>query len=718
MKTIHLVGNAHLDPVWLWQQWEGVDAVLATARSACDRLDEYPQFIFTCSGSWFHGQVQRIDPPLFERIRRFVLQGRWQLVGGMVVQPDCNLPSADSFRRQLDAGQRYYQDNFGRPTSVGYNVDSFGHTAYLPAFLRQAGIDCYCFLRPGPNEKQLPASVFNWQSPDGQQVAAFRISGAYCHSPTDLRSHIQRSIDEMPAGLDHTMCFYGVGDHGGGPTRQQIQWALDNADCIPGFRLVLSHPRAFFDAIADRLADLPVVRGELQHHAVGCYSVERRIKVAMVSAEARLAQADKTRAAFPHAADPEDSAALGRARDWLMFNQFHDILGGTSLDVASLTAASQLRAAEASAQDVITSLTRRGLRHLADPGKHQIVVFNASDDDFSGPVEFGPWVADSLLHDWRLVDETGRVVPCQRIAPQAKMHSLLRLLFGLDVPAGGHRVLELQSSRKSEYPEAAGRPKIDPQCAAGALASGSSPVRFDGGRLSSAHVSLAALPGGVTMGGWQLTLPVFGDPTDTWTHCDSATFSREQAGQFQWSGPWEVVESGPLRTAIRNRAVFGNSSLWCRLLLGVDGPLEMRLSVNWAQERQRLVLRLASMGMISQRIDLVSGGPLDRPMDAREYPLAGGLLVSNDKSNIAAASADVFSVSVSPDSVDLTLIRSPFVAHHDPTPADIWPDYPVTDQGRHEFVLRILPNCKWDVGCLQRQVRQMLAPPIVWDVTG
>jgi len=158
MKTVHMIGNSHLDPIWLWKRAEGIDAVLATARSACDRLDEYPELVFTCSASWFHRQIEEMDARLFARVRQFVRAGRWQLVGGMVIQPDCNLPGPESFARQLATGQAYFRRAFGRTATVGYNVDSFGHTAYLPRLLREAGIDSYVFMRPGPHEMDLPGS--------------------------------------------------------------------------------------------------------------------------------------------------------------------------------------------------------------------------------------------------------------------------------------------------------------------------------------------------------------------------------------------------------------------------------------------------------------------------------------------------------------------------------------------------------------------------------
>ena len=279
MKTVHMIGNAHLDPVWLWLKGEGVDCALATARSACDRLDEYPNFIFTCSASWFHEQAELLDAGLFERIRGFVRAGRWRPVGGMLIEPDCNAPSAESFSRQLEVGQDYYRRKFGSAATVGYNVDSFGHTAYMPRLLRQAGIDSYVFMRPGPHEMDLPANLFRWRSPDGCEVTVYRIAGVYCSDAEDIRQQVEKAVASMPAGVDESMCFFGVGDHGGGPTKRQIDWIIANAEAIEGVRLIFSHPRAFFDAVAPHSAALPAVDDELQHHAIGCYSVERRIRV-------------------------------------------------------------------------------------------------------------------------------------------------------------------------------------------------------------------------------------------------------------------------------------------------------------------------------------------------------------------------------------------------------------------------------------------------------
>ena len=118
--TLHMVGNAHIDPVWLWQWPEGCAEVLATFRSALDRLREYDNFVFVSGSAVFYAWVEQINPAMFEEIRQRVAEGRWQLVGGWWLQPDCNIPGGESFVRHGLYGQRYFQQKFGRMATVGY----------------------------------------------------------------------------------------------------------------------------------------------------------------------------------------------------------------------------------------------------------------------------------------------------------------------------------------------------------------------------------------------------------------------------------------------------------------------------------------------------------------------------------------------------------------------------------------------------------------------
>ena len=165
-----MIGNAHIDPVWLWRLDEGRDEVLSTYRAALERMDETPGFIFTSGGAATYRWVQEDDPGLFAVIQQRVAEGRWSLVNGWWVQPDCNIPCGESFVRHGLYGQRALREMFGQQAVTGYNVDSFGHTGSLPQILRGCGLCYYVFFRPAPadrdhpGEKDLPGTLFWWES--------------------------------------------------------------------------------------------------------------------------------------------------------------------------------------------------------------------------------------------------------------------------------------------------------------------------------------------------------------------------------------------------------------------------------------------------------------------------------------------------------------------------------------------------------------------------
>src|SRR5690554_6422184 len=136
-KKIHMIGNAHIDPVWLWQWQEGFQEVKSSFRSALDRIKEFDDFVFTTSSAAFFEWIEHSDPRMFKEIEERVAEGRIELVGGWWVQPDCNLPGGESFVRQGLMGQHYFMKKFGKIATVGYNVDSFGHHNMLPQLLKK-----------------------------------------------------------------------------------------------------------------------------------------------------------------------------------------------------------------------------------------------------------------------------------------------------------------------------------------------------------------------------------------------------------------------------------------------------------------------------------------------------------------------------------------------------------------------------------------------------
>ena len=237
--TLHMIGNAHIDPVWLWQWQEGFHEVKATFRSALDRMNEYPEFKFVASSAVFYQWVEENDPTMFAEIKKRIAEGRWEIVGGWWIEPDCNIPGGESFVRQGLYGQRYFKSRFGAIAKVGYNIDSFGHNAMLPQILKKSGISYYIFMRPAPHEKSLPGRLVWWGFSTVTRVLTLRLPAPYGTWAADIQDHITQCANEITEPLNEMACFYGVGDHGGGPT-------IENIECILRLNQQENNPTLLF----------------------------------------------------------------------------------------------------------------------------------------------------------------------------------------------------------------------------------------------------------------------------------------------------------------------------------------------------------------------------------------------------------------------------------------------------------------------------------------
>ncbi len=192
--AIHLIGHAHIDPVWRWTKDEGQAEVLATFRSAVARLKEYPEAAFIASSAQFYQWVNEADPALFGEIKALVKEGRWNPVGGWWVEADVNCPLGESLVRQGLYGQLFFLENFGRITRIGFNPDAFGHPWTLPQILSGQGLASYFFMRPGPHEKtNLRTPLFLWQGPDGIKIPAVQILGSYNGDEQSLEAQVKET---------------------------------------------------------------------------------------------------------------------------------------------------------------------------------------------------------------------------------------------------------------------------------------------------------------------------------------------------------------------------------------------------------------------------------------------------------------------------------------------------------------------------------------------
>lgn len=659
MKTIHMIGQAHLDPVWVWPWQDGMDEALATYRTACDLLDEYPEFVFSHGEAWTYKQVEAFDPALFGRICGHVESGRWEIVGGWWIQPDCNAPSGFGLERQIALGKEFFLDRFGFFPETAFNVDSFGHAASLPGYMRAAGQNSYIMMRPQEHEMELPARLFRWRGfEDGPEVVTFRIAYAYTWGDSIDPSQIEGSLSGLPDGIEHTMYFYGVGDHGGGPTARMIRWIIENENSIDGCRLVFSSPRRFFDAIHDRIESLPVVTGELQHHAIGCYSVERGIKTRVRRAEHALRQAE-----LVTKSELRD--------DWqrVCFNHFHDILGGTSIPSAYSQCYAQVDSAICHADETLHGELRKRLAELPDDANQRIVMLNASDAPFAGYTEHEIWTQwQDWQPTWRVLDANDRPIPFQVLPPESYVGPVPRLLFKTQLDPGELSVVKIDRSNAptEALPEAPAT---------------NDAVSFkDGSGVSLADGTLT-FPGGVSIGTPRVDL--IEDKTDNWSH-GIDRYSSDSVDSAHWDPP-ALLHRGALMSSLLQFGVVGQSRLQAEWRVYEGEPLvDLRLRVHWTERWKILKLSLSLPRPVPHRLDGIPGASLRRANDGKERPLMDWTLVDLGESRLGVICPQVFALDSEPERLRFTLLRSAVMTHHDPRPADM-PAPVFSDQGVHDF---------------------------------
>lgn len=198
MKELHLICNSHIDPCWQWDLDEGIACALSTFRCAADFCDEYDALIFNHNEALLYEYVEKYDPALFQRIKNLVQNGKWHIMGGWYLQPDCNLPSGESFVRQIMTGRKYFKDKFNVRPTTAMNVDSFGHTRGLVQIMKKAGYDSYFFCRPFQKDMYLEQDDFIWEGYDGSQIQAFRSFGIYNSLYGMAANKIEEWINKYP----------------------------------------------------------------------------------------------------------------------------------------------------------------------------------------------------------------------------------------------------------------------------------------------------------------------------------------------------------------------------------------------------------------------------------------------------------------------------------------------------------------------------------------
>lgn len=691
-RLLHMIGNAHIDAVWLWPWEEGLQEIRATFASALARLEEYPELVFTTDSVAYLAWIAEIDPAMFDAIRSRVAEGRWQLVGGWWVEPDCNIPCGESFVRQALHGQRFLAEHFGTLATVGCNVDPFGHNAWLPQLLRKSGMNGYVFLRPQPHEKTLPAERFWWRAPDGSQVLSYRIPFGYCSPGQDLDRFIEQVLERTDPAEPELMVFYGVGNHGGGPTKANLDSLRRLNEDSDRFEYRCSSIDNYFARLRERDdVDIPSYTGDLQHHAVGCYTSHSGIKGWNRRAENQLLAAEKLASlaavaggfAYPH-------ASLARAWKLVLFNQFHDTLGGTAIEPAYQDSRDQYGYACTVAGEVLNAAAQR-LAACIDIPHHEhssaVVVTNPLAWEVTAPVELelqglpeGPLAvhdADGNLVGSQLTQ------PCATVGPRHR-----RLVIDATVPGVGYRLY-----------------RVSPAVARGEGGGAAEPAHvLDNGRLrleidpqSGWLRRCALLEEGLELVGGDRRghAVVMEDLSDTWSH-DVVAY-RHELGQFECRNV-RRVEHGPVRSVVRIESTYGDSSLVEDLVLARGARhLEVRVSLDWHEQHRLLKLRFPCVLTQVTATFAVPFGHVERAHEGAEEPAQAWVDVSGADPEGRSAGWSLlndakYGFDVRGAEIGMTVARSPVYAWHDPRKLDPAGSYHYLDQGNQTFRYGLVPH--------------------------
>jgi alpha-mannosidase len=734
-KKLHLIGNAHLDPVWLWRWQEGYAEIKATFRSALDRMKEFPEFIFTSACAAYYKWVEENAPEMFEEIRERVREGRWVIVGGQWIQPDCNIPAGESFVRHSLYSQRYFLDKFGVTAKVGYNVDSFGHNGMLPQILKKSGMDSYVFMRPGNHEKDLPGNLFWWESPDGSRVRAFKIPHSYSFYFGDANGEEPVEIQKLRAELKMSeeqgndfMFFYGVGNHGGGPTianlnlMRQLQKEFDK-----DVDIIHSSPDTYFEEISKENLEIPVVKDDLQHHASGCYSTHSETKANNRKAEHRLMTAEK----FASIADSRLGLAYPQERlqkAWLnvLFNQFHDIMGGCSIKEAYEDARESYGEALSIGAEALNASLQK-ISWSIDTMKEEISSISKEMDwksweyrDCGAPlVVFNPlsWEVHAPVQVNRAVkgitDETGKALTVQTVRASQTNGSADKwdTLFMGSIPAMGYKVFWMYMNREFQTAEASNllhaegsvmendfvRLEIDPH-------TGYIKGLFDKQNKVEVFKDKGAIP-----------VVIDQHHCDTWAH--NVFEFRNEVGRF---GDAQIkwVERGPVRAKLRVTSRYNDSTLRQDFILYNDrADVEVRVKLDWREKHKMLKLSFPVNVSNPKAVYEIPYGFMERPVNGTEEPGQQWLDVHGVHSanegmeyGLALLNDSKYSFDVKENDLRMTIVHSPIFADHFGE-RDEWVEY--MDQGVQEFKYTVLPHagCWKDAGIV-RKAYELNVPPV------
>ena len=680
--VMHMVGQSHIDLAWLWPAKETVRKCSRTFSTMSTLLDEYPEFTYAQSQPQTYAYVKEHYPALYERVKAHIASGRWEVVGGMWIEPDLNIPSGESLVRQLIHGMRFYEEEFGVQPRIEWLPDTFGYCASLPQLLRLADMEYFMTTKMNWNDTNpFPYDLFQWTGIDGTSVLSYLCHGIneYTH-PQELSSHWD-SFKQKSAHPEQ-MLLYGHGDGGGGVTREMLEYAK-RSEALPGLPAAkFSNAHAFFDGIRDSGAALPEWQGDmyLELHR-GTYTTHARNKLWNRQAEVLYRDAELW-GTLAKLVTGQDVPSMEEGWKLLLFNQFHDIIPGTSIPQVyerSTQDYKKILACGEQAEEAALSLLAS---QLDTQGEGQpVVLFNSLSWERTDTVTLqgGPeWLKLEAY------DGAG-----QRLASDKRLLEDGRVEWSIRVerlPALGTFVIWLREPRDSQDEAAA---TTTPAAADGRWETSRYIVEWDErgqwSRLYDKAVGREVLAAGETANQFQL----FHDRPLVWDAWDiDPAFEQHPAGEAQLQSV-EVVQEGEAADILRMSWQLSESTIEQDIVFRHhDGRIDFVTRIDWQESHKLLKVAFPVEVLSEQATYEIPFGAIPRKThrntswEEAQYEVCGHRWadLSEQGYGVALLNDSKYGYDIKGHTLRLSLLRAPG-----------WPD-PGADRGEHEFTYSLLPH--------------------------
>ena len=597
--TIHVVGHAHMDMNWLWTYSETMKMCNDNLRQVVAFMNEYPDYTMLQSQASVFRFVEMVDPPLFEQVKKYIREGRLELAGGMWTEGDANLSSGEAISRSFLLGQRYFQHHFGQMARIGWLPDNFGHISQMPQILQQAGCDYYYFHRCKPYK-----GTFWWTGTDGSKVLCYANDTYNGNIWPDLKNELQRLTPDKHRLLHIT----GVGDHGGGPTRANIDM-VHQLDKTPGYPAVkFTTAGDFFEKVSGEMAGRPTHHGEMQYIFEGCYTTVAEIKEGNRNSENSLYRSEFLNTLRWLQGDAYPANELRDLWTTVAFNQFHDILPGSAIYEANREAVARYM----EVQRISKELGDNAFRKMADEVKFQsgmgqpVVAYNlqpvaagktlveaevyshespvsirpVSWGNFYGsknitPVDKGQGNVATVL----VRDGSGKSYPAQIVwAKETPPGVTSKVQFVVEgFPAGGYKTFYIDTEKTGAYNEPIPFKdntfetdyfKIRVDMSTGAIVSiidkrNQTEYVKEGGRMNTLRITMEDKKGG--MKSWVI----------------NKTVSEYNVTDIR---SVKIAENGPVRACIETEKVWGKSKFIERTYIYRSYPrIDYDMEVHWLE---------------------------------------------------------------------------------------------------------------------------------------